>query len=121
MLGGSDGCTPGTAIISGTYLPTHLFKWGVLGGSDGCTPGTAHTGAVVYGPFGLPLFDWCKFGRRHLGDVLGAVPPSSTAVPSPALRRTVVVEIVVEGLRCFLNLNIYKILCLEKDVHTFNR
>ena len=48
----------------------------------------------------LSLFDWCKFrGRHFLGIwiVCGGC-------PALAARVLVVVEVVVEGLRCFLNL-----------------
>ncbi len=79
------------------------------GGGGGSAPTTGQTvaaAAVVQGPFGLSLFDWCKFRRRHLGEVVSIVPPPSrtTAAPAAAVGRAVAVEIVVESLCCLFHL-----------------
>ncbi len=76
------------------------------GGGGGSTPATGQTvvaAAVVQGPFGLPLFDWCKFRRRHLGKVVSIVPPPARTTAA-AIGRAVAVEIVVESLCCLFHL-----------------
>ncbi len=93
-----------------SWETVYLFKWWVSGGGGGSTPTTGQTvtaAAVVQGPFGLPLFDWCKFRRRHLGKVVSVVPPPSrttTAAAPAAIRRAVAVEIVVESFCCLFHL-----------------
>jgi hypothetical protein len=105
------------------WRSAYLFKRRVSGGGGGSAPTTGQTvaaAAVVQWPFGLPLFDWCKFQRRHLGEVVSVVPPPScatTAAPT-AIGRAVAVEIVVESLCCLFHLKKMRKLFINKEEFT---